>query len=45
MPIGPSCTRECRSTAIDERIYPTMGHTINREEIDAVKALLGNDRD
>jgi predicted esterase len=29
--------------AVDERIYPRMGHTVNREEIDAVKALLGND--
>ena len=27
--------------AVDERIYPGMGHTVSREEIDAVKALLG----
>lgn len=25
---------------VDERIYPAMGHTVNREEIDAVTALL-----
>jgi predicted esterase len=25
---------------VDERIYPGMGHTINRDEIDAVNALL-----
>jgi predicted esterase len=31
--------------SVDERIYPRMGHTVNREEIDVVKALLGNDRD
>jgi predicted esterase len=30
--------------AVDERIYPRMGHSINREEIEAVKALLGNDQ-
>ncbi len=27
--------------AVDERIYPKMGHTINRDELDAVRALLG----
>ena len=26
--------------SVDERIYPRMGHTINRDEIDAVSALL-----
>lgn len=26
--------------AVDERIYPGMGHTINQEEIDAVKAIM-----
>lgn len=26
---------------VDERIYPRMGHTINRDELDAVRALLG----
>ena len=25
---------------VDERIYPGMGHTVNRDEIDAVRALL-----
>jgi predicted esterase len=25
---------------VDERIYPRMGHTVNRDEIDAVEALL-----
>jgi predicted esterase len=25
---------------VDERIYPGMGHTINRDELDAVRALL-----
>jgi predicted esterase len=25
---------------VDERIYPHMGHTVNREELEAVKALL-----
>jgi predicted esterase len=25
---------------VDERIYPRMGHTVNRDEIDAVQALL-----
>lgn len=28
--------------AVDERIYPRMGHTINRDELDAVRALLGS---
>jgi predicted esterase len=27
--------------AVDERIYPGMGHTVNEDEIAAVKALLG----
>jgi predicted esterase len=27
-------------SSVDERIYPRMGHTINRDEIDAVSALL-----
>ena len=27
--------------SVDERIYPRMGHTINRDELDAVRALLG----
>jgi len=27
--------------AVDERIYPGMGHTINEAEIDAVRLLLG----
>jgi predicted esterase len=26
---------------VDERIYPQMGHTINTDEIEAVRALLG----
>jgi predicted esterase len=26
--------------AVDERIYPRMGHTINRDELDAVDAML-----
>jgi predicted esterase len=26
---------------VDERIYPRMGHTVNKDEIDAVAALLG----
>jgi predicted esterase len=26
--------------AVDERIYPGMGHTVSRDEIDAVRALL-----
>ena len=29
--------------AVDERIYPRMGHTIDRDEIDAVNALLRAD--
>lgn len=28
------------SAAVDERIYPGMGHTVNRDELDAVRALL-----
>lgn len=27
--------------AVDERIYPGMGHTVNRDELDAVAGLLG----
>ena len=27
--------------AVDERIYPGMGHTVNAEELSAVQALLG----
>ena len=26
--------------SVDERIYPRMGHTVNPDEIDAVRALL-----
>lgn len=26
---------------VDERIYPGMGHTVNADEIEAVRALLG----
>ena len=29
---------------VDERIYPGMGHTVNRDELDAVRALLGAPR-
>ena len=29
--------------SVDERIYPRMGHTINRDEIDAVRALCAGD--
>jgi predicted esterase len=25
---------------VDERIYPRMGHTVNRDELDAVETLL-----
>jgi len=28
--------------AVDERIYRQMGHTVNRDELDAVRALLSN---
>jgi len=28
------------SALVDERIYPRMGHTVNRDEIEAVKAIL-----
>ena len=28
--------------AVDERIYPRMGHTVNRDELDAVTAILKN---
>ena len=31
--------RRMRAT-VDERIYPRMGHTVNRDELDAVEALL-----
>jgi len=30
--------------AVDERIYPGMGHTVNGDELDAVRALLGAPR-
>ncbi len=30
--------------AVDERIYPRMGHTVNRDEIDAVRAMLVHSR-
>jgi len=30
--------------SVDERIYPGMGHTVNRDELDAVRALLGAPR-
>ena len=30
--------------SVDERIYPQMGHTVSDDEIDAVRALLSNDR-
>lgn len=29
---------------VDERIYPRMGHTVNRDELDAVDALLSETR-
>jgi predicted esterase len=29
---------------VDERIYPGMGHTVNGDELDAVRALLGAPR-
>jgi len=29
---------------VDERIYPGMSHTVNRDELDAVRALLGAPR-
>jgi predicted esterase len=29
---------------VDERIYPGMGHTVNRDELDAVRALLAAPR-
>jgi predicted esterase len=29
---------------VDERIYPRMGHTVNRDEIEAIDALLGGGR-
>jgi predicted esterase len=30
--------------AVDERIYPGMGHTVNRDELDAVHAMLVHTR-
>ena len=27
---------------VDERIYPSLGHTVNRDEIDAVRDLLAS---
>jgi predicted esterase len=30
--------------AVDERIYPGMGHTVNRDELDAVHAMLEHTR-
>jgi hypothetical protein len=27
---------------VDERIYQGMGHTVNRDELEAVSALLAN---
>jgi predicted esterase len=30
--------------AVDERIYPGLGHTVNRDELDAMHALLGAPR-
>ena len=27
---------------VDERVYPHMGHTVNRDELDAVRALLAS---
>jgi predicted esterase len=32
------------NAVVDERIYPRMGHTVNADEIDAVRALLRGDR-
>jgi predicted esterase len=29
------------NASVDERIYPGMGHTINQDELEAVRALLG----
>jgi predicted esterase len=29
-----------RGAVVDERIYPRMGHTVNRDELDALRALL-----
>jgi predicted esterase len=31
--------------AVDKRIYPQMGHTVNRDELDAARTLLGGDHD
>ena len=30
--------------AVDQRIYPDMDHSVNRDEIDAVRALFGGER-
>jgi predicted esterase len=30
--------------SVDERIYPRMGHTVNEDEISAVRLLLSRDR-
>jgi predicted esterase len=30
--------------SVDERIYPRMGHTVNREELDAIEAMLSSPR-
>ena len=35
----PRCSVEW-GQRVDERIYPQMGHTVNRDELDAVDALL-----
>ena len=35
-----SATFRRMRAAVDERIYPRMGHTVNRDELDAVEALL-----
>jgi predicted esterase len=29
------------SASVDERIYPGMGHTVNRDELEVIRALLG----
>ena len=38
--IESSATFRRMRAAVDERIYPRMGHTVNRDELDAVEALL-----
>jgi len=35
-----SATFRRMKAIVDERIYPRMGHTVNRDELDAVEALL-----